>query len=127
VKRYMHDKELAVEILEQIYHSTEKIQKRFEPISSPDDFTHSAEGQEKLDAICMQLITIGESLKNLDKVTENSLLPSYPEVEWKKAMALRDIISHHYFDINVEAIFEVCETHIGSLAETIKRIIKDLS
>ncbi|MBW2179933.1 MAG: DUF86 domain-containing protein, partial [Deltaproteobacteria bacterium] len=49
--------------------------------------------------------TIGESLKNLDKVTENSLLPSYPEVEWKKAMALRDIISHHYFDINVEAIF----------------------
>jgi hypothetical protein len=41
----MYDKELAVEILEQIYHSTEKIQKRFEPINSPDDFTHSAEGQ----------------------------------------------------------------------------------
>ncbi|MBW1644681.1 MAG: DUF86 domain-containing protein [Deltaproteobacteria bacterium] len=123
----MYDKELAVEILEQIYHSTEKIQKRFEPINSPDDFTHSNEGQEKLDAICMQLITIGESLKNLDKVTGNSLLPSYPEVEWKKAMALRDIISHHYFDINVEAIFEVCETHIGKLAKTIQKILNDLS
>lgn len=123
----MYDKELAVEILKQIYQSTEKIQKRFEPINSPDDFTHSTEGQEKLDAICMQLIAVGESLKNLDKVTENSLLPSYPEIEWKKAMALRDIISHHYFDINAEAIYEVCKSHIGALAKTIKKIIKDLS
>jgi hypothetical protein len=32
----------------------------------------------------MQLIAIGEGLKNLDKVTNNSLLPKYPQVEWKK-------------------------------------------
>jgi uncharacterized protein with HEPN domain len=53
-------------------------------------------------------------------------LPKYPQVEWKKAKALRDIISHHYFDVNAEAIYTVCQDHIGNLAETIKKIIDDI-
>lgn len=31
-----------------------------------------------MDAICMMLIVIGESLKNLDKITDATLLPRYP-------------------------------------------------
>ena len=122
----MYDKDLALEILSQILLSTQTILKRFEPIKSPEDFTVSDASLEKLDAICMQLIAIGESLKNLDKVTGNALLPRYPKIEWKKAMALRDIISHHYFDVNAEAIYEVCENHINRLAQTVSQIIKDL-
>jgi len=52
----------------------------------------------------MLLITIGESLKNLNKVTKGDFLDQYPQVEWKKVKGLRDIISHQYFDVNVEAI-----------------------
>lgn len=122
----MYDKELVLEILSQIYQSTQTILKRFEPIKSADDFTNSDAGKEKLDAICMQLIAIGESLKNLDKVTDNTLLPRYPQIEWKKAKSLRDIISHHYFDLNEEAIYEVCKNHIDSLKHTINLIIKEL-
>ena len=62
----MYDKELVQEILSQILISTETILNRFEPIKTVNDFTKSPEGMEKLDAICMQLITIGESLKNID-------------------------------------------------------------
>ena len=103
----MYDRELALEILTQIYNATQTILKRFEPVKSFTDFTGSDAGMEKLDAICMQLIVIGEGLKNLDKVTDNSLLPRYPRGEWKKAKALRDIISHHYFDVNAEAIYKL--------------------
>lgn len=122
----MYDKELAVEILHQVYRSAQIILKRFEAINSPDDFTASDTGMEKLDAICMQLIVIGESLKNLDKVTASTLLPNYPQVEWKKAKAMRDIISHHYFDLNAEAIYEVCKNQISVLAQTIKEIINNI-
>ncbi len=73
------------------------------------------EGQEKLDSICMQLITIGESLKNIDKITDYKLLKSYPEIEWKKAKGLRDIITHHYFDLDAETVFEVCKTEIPKI------------
>ena len=51
----------------QIFEAIQKIKKRFDPIKSAEQFTNSDEGMEKLDAICMQLIAVGESLKNLDK------------------------------------------------------------
>ena len=122
-----YDKELVLEILSQIQNSARTILKRFESIQSVENFTDSEAGLEKLDAICMQLITIGESLKNLDKITNQSLLPRYPQIDWKRAKGLRDIISHHYFDLNAEAIYDVCENHIKDLAQKIEQIIKDIS
>lgn len=122
----MYDKDLVREILTQVYEATQKILNRFEPIRSSDDFTNSEAGMEKLDAICMQLIAIGESLKNLDKITRNVLLSRYPEIEWKKIKGMRDIISHHYFDVDAEIIYEVCESHIENLAATIKKMLDSI-
>lgn len=101
----MYDTELVLEILKQIKTSTGTIQKRFEPIKQSEDFYSSELGSEKLDAICMQLIAIGESLKNLDKITKDKLLTNYPQVDWRGAKGMRDIISHHYFDIDAEIVF----------------------
>ncbi len=123
----MFDVALVREILSQIYSATQTIQRRFRPIASPLDFTASDEGMEKLDAICMQLIAIGESVKNLDKVTGGRLLPRYPEIEWKRVMGLRDVLSHHYFDIDAETVYDVCSTHIPHLSECVHRMLEDLS
>ena len=60
----MYDIELVREILRQVLCSAQTIAKRFAPITSPEDFVSSEEGLEKLDAICMQLIAIGESVKS---------------------------------------------------------------
>jgi uncharacterized protein with HEPN domain len=122
----MSDVALAREILSQIYGATQTILRRFQRIRSPLDFTGSDEGMEKLDAICMQLVAIGESVKNLDKVTAGTLLPDYPEIEWKRVMGLRDILSHHYFDIDAEIVYEVCAKHIPELAESVRRMLDDL-
>lgn len=122
----MYDKELAKEILHQIHHATELILKRFSSIETINDFTNTPEGMEKLDSICMQLIVIGEGIKNFDKVTDNSILCQYPQIEWKKVKGLRDIITHHYIDINAEAIYEICKNKISSLKNTIKAILKDI-
>ena len=75
----------------------------------------------------MQLIALGESLKNLDKITSGELLKQYPQVDWRKAKGLRDIITHHYFSVNADAIFDVCETKISFLNDVILIIIKDLT
>ena len=122
----MYDKNLTKEILNQIYNSTKLILERFEQIKSVNDFTDNIVGMEKLDSICMQLIVIGEGLKNLDKVTNNALLPKYPQVEWKKAKGLRDIITHHYVDINAEAIYDICKNKIKALKDTLKLILSDI-
>ena len=122
----MYDKELASHILEQVLQSTKTIRLRFEHVETVDDFSSSSGGMEKFDSICMLLITIGESLKNLDKVTNGELLPEYPEIEWKKVKGLRDIISHQYFDVNAEAIFDVCEAKLPELIRVVKKMLAEM-
>ena len=121
----MYDKELVLEVLGQIRTASQTILGRFKSIKTVSDFTDSPAGREKLDSICMLLIAIGESLKKLDKITEGSLLPKYSQIDWKKAKGLRDIISHQYFDVNAEAIFDACKTKIQPLHDTITQIIED--
>jgi len=123
---YMYEVELVKEILHRIIKSAKTIIKRFDPIKTPGDFMVSETGLEKLDAICMQLIAIGESVKYLDKITESGLLIHYPEVEWKRVMGIRDVLSHHYFDLDAELVYEVCEKHIGKLESTAQRMLSDL-
>jgi uncharacterized protein with HEPN domain len=81
----MSDPGLPGEILRQIQDALLRIERRFSVISSPDDFLATDDGIDRLDAICMMLIAIGESLKNLDKITNSSLLAQYPSVDWKGA------------------------------------------
>jgi len=52
----MYDKELAREILTQIYQATQTVLERFEPIKSADGFTSSVSGMEKLDAWHIRLL-----------------------------------------------------------------------
>ena len=122
----MYDRELVLEILGRIHQASQTILQRFDLIKKVSNFTDSPAGTEKLDSICMLLIAIGEALKNLDKTTNKSLLPYYPQIDWKKAKGMRDIISHHYFETDAEVIYDVCKNHIPKLAQTIKKMITEL-
>ena len=122
----MYDKSLTRELLEQILDATNIVLTRFEVVDSSDFFLDSPEGLEKLDSICMKLIAIGESLKNIDKITNNELLKRYLQVDWKGAKGIRDIISHHYFDLDAQEIYYVCDEKLPALKSTIEKIIQDL-
>jgi uncharacterized protein with HEPN domain len=121
-----YDKELVQDILSQILEASGTILQRFASIHELNDFLDTPQGQEKLDSICMLLIAIGESLKNIDKITDGTLLTRYPEVDWKGAKGMRDIITHHYFDIDAEEIFWVCKNALPALADSIRKILVDL-
>ena len=122
----MYDYELVAEILTQIETAITTLIERFSSISSASDFTDSVEGIEKLDAICMLLIATGESLKKVDKMTEGKLLAKYPEIDWKGVKGMRDIISHHYFDIDADEIFWVGTHQLKPLLISIQKIAKNL-
>ena len=48
------------------------------------------------------------------------------EIDWKKAKGIRDVITHHYFDIDAETIFTVCSEHLSPLKDVVTRIIADI-
>ena len=122
----MYDKSLVVDILEQIIDAVEIAKERCAFATVQDDFMDTKEGQEKLDGICMKLIAVGESLKKIDAITEKKLLEQYPQIEWKKIKGIRDFISHHYFDLDAEMIFSICQDHMDELLLTLNQIVKDL-
>lgn len=123
----MSDRERILDVLQQIEETVLTIQRRFKRIDSPKAFTDSPEGKETLDGICMLLLAIGEGVKNLDRFSGGALLARYPEIDWKGVMGLRDIISHHYFDIDVEEIFFICDHHLSPLATDVRKMIEELT
>ena len=122
-----YDKELALHILMQIENAILQIQTRTSEISCASDFLISPERIEKLDAVCMQFIAIGESPKGLDKVTNKELLSTDSSIPWQKIMGLRDIITHHYFDIDAEEIWWIIENELSPLLNSIRTFILNLS
>jgi len=123
----MSDEQLMIlSTLEDIKFSIELIKKRFEQIDSSDDFLADEDGLEKLDSISMRLVAIGEGFKNIDKLTDKQLLPNYPNVNWKGVKGVRDILSHHYFDLDAETIFVICDSYIDELLTATNSMITDI-
>ena len=122
----MYNRELTAEIFRNIIWAIEQITKRFQAIETSEDFIKDDQGLEKLDSICMQLINIGEALKEIDKLTVGKLLVKYPAVDWKKAKGMRDIITHHYFDIDAEIVFTVCSEHLPEMKSVLEIILLEI-
>jgi len=115
-----------VDILDLILESIKLIRERFSGIQIPDDFVSTAEGVTLLDAICMRLQVIGESVKQIQKI-DPSFLKQYSDIEWDKIARLRDLVSHHYEHVDHEVVYDICKTHIPKLSEVIQRMQTTLS
>jgi len=123
----MFDKEMAYNLVCLLTDNLVTIQKRTKGIQSPDDFVSSESGMILLDSVCMKLVAVGETLKNLDKVTHKELLCQYSQINWKQAMGMRDIIVHHYFDVDAEAIYKTLKEDIPLVLSVLEKIKKHLA
>lgn len=99
-----------------------RIERRFEGITAPNDFVSSDEGLDRLDAIAMMLIAIGESIKKIDKITSGKLLEAFPEIHWPGVKGTRDIIAHDYFGIDQDEIYNICVNDLGPLKEALHKM-----
>ncbi|GHT52377.1 hypothetical protein AGMMS49982_12460 [Bacteroidia bacterium] len=122
----MYDKILVQNSLLNIENSLQELLDWTCHISTVDDFLTSSHGMMSLNAACMKLFAVGEEVKNIDKRTEKTLLALYPSIEWREVMKMRDVIAHHYFDIDAEKIFTILRVDVPPLLSMVKQIQKDL-
>lgn len=120
------DKLTTLELLKYVLESILLIKKRFEFINSVDDFDTEL-GQEKLDAICMRLQTIGESIKILDKRERAFLNLAASNDYWSNIIKLREIISHHYAKIDEEVVYMICSDNLNELEHNVKVLLQNIS
>lgn len=122
----MFDKSLIREKLEQIQNAILRIQRRFSTIHTPEDFLNDDENMDRLDAIAMMLIAIGESFRKIDLETDGQWLSNYPEIDWSGVIGIRHVLAHDYFDIDAEQIFKTCQRDIPQLLNMVQQMLRDI-
>ena len=67
--------------------------------------------QKTQDAVIRNLEIIGEAARNLPDEIKNS----NSEIEWYKIIALRNVLIHEYFGVNVKILWDVIENKLDEL------------
>lgn len=75
------------------------------------DFDSFSEDQKTVDAVVRNLEIIAEAARNLPSDLKNSLA----DIQWNKIVALRNILTHEYFGVNKEIVWDVVQTKLAAL------------
>ncbi len=71
------------------------------------------------DAVLRNLEIIGEAIKHISAEQQRK----YPQVEWRKIAGFRDIVSHQYFGVSGEIVWDIIVNKIPVLLQQINDIL----
>jgi uncharacterized protein with HEPN domain len=105
--------------LKDIIEAASKVQRYTESITK---FAEFKTDEFTIDAVLHNLMIIGEAERNIP----SEIKEKYPEVDWKGAKHLRNLIAHVYFALNIHRIWDFIQNDIASLKAQIENILSDL-
>jgi len=74
-------------------------------------------------AVIRSIEIIGEATKNLS----NTLKEQYPDVPWRLIAGTRDKLIHAYFEVDWVIVWNILQSEIPVLEESVHAILDDLS
>ena len=77
----------------------------------------------RTDAVLRNLEIIGEATKNLPP----ELREKYPAVDWRRVAGLRDIVSHAYFNVDRNIIWDIVQNKVPDLRQYVSSILEQES
>ena len=84
-------------------------------------FTDFKKNYMLVDAVVRNFEIIGEASKNIP----SKIQKKYPEIPWKKMYGLRNLISHEYFGIDYEMLWEIASVSLPQNIKDLERIIEE--
>ena len=111
-----HNKDFL--FLNHIVHSIEKIEYATQTMS------YGAYSEDWIiqDAITRNIEIIGEAVSNISDATKEK----FPEVEWRNIKAMRNLLIHEYFQIDIQEVWETIQHDLPVLKQQIQKIIAAL-
>lgn len=103
--------------LEDIILAMERIQEYISGL----DFIQFKRDYKTVDAVVRNFEVIGEASKNLSK----DIKDNYPNVPWEEMYRLRNRISHEYFGIDYEIIWDIISRHLPNNYNDINVILNN--
>jgi len=68
-----------------------------------------------------QLEIIGEAANHVSI----EVLEKYPEIEWRRIIALRNILIHEYFGVDAKIVWDILQQDLPGLKKTVELILKE--
>lgn len=121
-----NNKERLISILSQITDAIERLKDWNASVQTSDDYYSSSSGMQKLAASCMLIEAIGESVNQIDKMTEGRLFSLRPDIPWKDVIGIRNHIAHGYFDIDGDVVLSTIKEDIDPLLDAVLFLKKSL-
>lgn len=114
----MRPKREHKDFLEDILDAASKAERFVEGV----DFEAFQANDEKIFAVIRALEIIGEAAKNVPK----SARDRYPEVPWRDVVGMRSKLTHDYFGVSLNRVWETVRTDLPRLREAVARMLNDL-
>lgn len=105
--------------LEHILESIGKIEELTRLLHSFDNFENK---WIERDALIRNFEIIGEASNHISEIVKDT----YPEVAWKEIKGMRNFISHEYFGLQLDSIWDSAVNDIPILKKQIQKIVADL-
>ena len=102
--------------LEDMHISMERIQEYVSGL----EFIQFKQKHMVVDAVIRNLEIIGEASKHIPK----SIITKYPAIPWKKMYGLRNIVTHEYFGLDYELIWEIAKNDLPKNQVDLKKLIE---
>ena len=99
-----------LESINKIFHYTDKM--------SFDDFVKD---DKTIDAVVRNFEIIGEASNRIPENVRNR----YPSIEWHRIISIRNRIIHEYFGVDYQIIWEIINTQLGILKNSIITALDD--
>jgi len=64
-----------------------------------------------LDAVVKELEIIGGAARNLSA----SFIEEHPEIPWRRIKAMRNVLIHQYFGVNLKVVWDTCRSNLPQL------------
>ncbi|MBL7095705.1 DUF86 domain-containing protein [candidate division KSB1 bacterium] len=100
----------------------------WDAISYIESYTQDATEEEFMtnhlvqDGVIRQLEIIGEAVKSLS----DDIIDKYTDVPWHDISAMRNVLIHHYFGVDLDEIWLTIQTDVPDLKENIQKIFDEL-
>lgn len=92
--------------------------KNIEEFSKPLDREMFSKDELRQSAIIRQLEIMGEAVKSIPQPFREK----HPKIPWKDIAGFRDVLSHAYFGVNIDRVWNIIKKDLPELKEEISKI-----
>ena len=95
-------------------------QRRIREYTDKMTYEEFAQSKITIDAVIRNLEVIGEAAGKLPpEIKDRS-----PDIEWRKIVAMRNVLTHEYFGVNTQIVWDVVQNKIDQIGEFCQKLME---